>query len=122
MRRALLTLKPQPKELGLFFFQEPTMSQVITHSSNVEDEPLLQQINACLQQLTQDQKAAVAVAALYEATEPFQIFLAYELDGIGAFSKCVELILQLSYQGKLALTRAIAEELAVLERLAEVNG
>ncbi len=98
------------------------MSQLITHSSNVEDEPLLQQINACLQQLTQDQKAAVAVAALYEATEPFQIFLAYELDGIGSFSDCVELILQLSYQGKLALTRAIAEELAVLERLAEVNG
>lgn len=98
------------------------MSQLITHSSNVEDEPLLQQINACLQQLTQDQKAAVAVAALYEATEPFQIFLAYELDGIGAFTECVELILQLSYQGKLALTRAIAEELAVLERLVEVKG
>jgi hypothetical protein len=98
------------------------MSQVITHSSNVEDESLLQQINACLQQLTQDQKAALAVTALYEATEPFKIFLAYELDGIGAFTECVELILQLSYQGKLALTRAIAEELAVLERLAEVKG
>ncbi len=98
------------------------MSQVITHSSNIEDEPLLQQINACLQQLTHDQKAAVALAALYEATEPFQIFLAYELDGIGAFTECVELILQLSYGGKLAVTRVIAEELAVLERLAEVKG
>ncbi len=98
------------------------MNQVTTHSSNVEDEPLLQQINACLQQLTQDQKAAVALAALYEATESFQIFLAYELDGIGAFSDCVELILQLSYPGKLAVTRAIAEEFAVLELLAEVKG
>jgi hypothetical protein len=74
-----------------------------------------------LQQLTQDQKAAVAVAALYEATEPFKIFLAYELDGIGAFTECVELILKLSYQGKLALTRALAEELGVLERLVEVK-
>lgn len=98
------------------------MSQVITHSSNVKDEPLLQEINACLEQLTQDQKAAVAIAALYEATEPFQIFLAYELDGIGAVTECVELILQLSYQGKLAVTRAIAEELAVLALLAEVKG
>ena len=97
------------------------MNHILTYSSNVEDEPLLQQINACLQQLTQDQKAAVALAALYEATEPFQIFLAYELDGIGGFSECVELILQLSYQGKLAVTRGIAEELAVLELLVEVK-
>ncbi len=36
--------------------------------------------------------------------------------------ECVELILKLSYQGKLVLTRAIAEELAVLERLVEVKG
>ncbi len=98
------------------------MSQAITHSSNIEDEPLLQEINACLEQLTQDQKAAVAVAALYEATEPFKIFLAYELDGIGAFTECVELILQLSYQGKIAVTRVIVEELAVLERLVELKG
>ena len=97
------------------------MSQVDSHATNTRDLPLLQQLDKHLQQLTLCQKAALAMLALYESTEIENVFFSYQLEGCGLLTQSVELILCLSKSGKLALVRALTEELAVLEHLLEVE-
>ena len=92
------------------------MRNLTSYSRHQEDEPTLQQNETHLQCLSFDNKAALAIAAFYEATKPDQIDFDYNYN-CSSFNKSVALLEQLSYDGKLALTRAIAEELAVLEQL-----
>ena len=46
------------------------MPRITSYSLNPKDEPILQQLETYLQHLSQDKKAAIVIAALYEATEP----------------------------------------------------
>lgn len=78
-----------------------------------------QQLEFYLQHLSLDKKAALAIAALFEATEPHAISFDYNCVRCSAFNKSVALLGQLSCDGKLALTRTITEELAVLKQLQE---
>lgn len=93
------------------------MLNLISHSLNQKDEPILQQLQDCLQCLSQDNKTAIAIAALYEATEPSAIYFDYTCERCPKFNQSIALLQELSTAGKLAVTRAIAEELAVLEQL-----
>ncbi len=93
------------------------MLNLISYSLNFKDEPILQQLQDCLQQLSQDKKAAIAISALYEATEPSAIYFDYVCDRCPKFNHSIALLQELSTVGKLAVTRAIAEELAVLQQL-----
>lgn len=95
------------------------MQNLTTYSRHPQDEPVLQQLEAYLQHLSFDNKAALAIAALYEATQAQAISFDYNCDRSTSFNKSVALIQELSYDGKLAVTRAIAEELAVLKQLQE---
>lgn len=97
------------------------MNQLLTYSYNPEDESISQMLAEKLLGLTQDQKAALGVAAFYEAFEPQGIDLDYEIEGKSTFIDCVGLMLQLSISGRLAISRVIAEELAVYQRLEEVK-
>ena len=101
------------------------MLNLTSHSLNSKDEPTLQQLEIHLQHLSQDKKAAkpcvracaIAIAALYEATEPDEIYFDYVCDRCPKFNKAIALLQNLSHSGLLAVARAIAEELAVLEQL-----
>lgn len=93
------------------------MLKTLNYSSNCDDEPILRQIDKYLQDFSQEQMAAIALSALFEATEPDGIFLDYEFNYEVKFVELIELILELSFQGKLAVTRALSEELAVLKQL-----
>lgn len=95
------------------------MQNLTTHSRHPEDELVLQQLKFHLQCLSSDNRAALAIAALYEATEPQAISFDYNCLRCSSFNKSVALLGELSYDGKLAVTRAIAEELAVLKQLQE---
>lgn len=95
------------------------MRNIISHSRHPQDEPVLQQLEFHLQCLSSDTKAALAIAALYEATKPEAISFDYNCDRSTSFNKSVALLQDLSDDGKLAVTRAIAEELAVLKQLQE---
>lgn len=93
------------------------MLNLISHSLNVKDEPILQQLQNYLQYLSYNKKAAIAIAALYEATEPDEIYFDYICDRCPKFNEAIALLQDLSRSGLLAVARAIAEELAVLEQL-----
>ena len=93
------------------------MLNLTSHSLNPKDEQTLQQIEIHLQYLSQDKKAAIAIAALYEATEPSAIYFDYICDRCPKFNHSIALLQELSTVGKLADARAIAEELAVLQQL-----
>ena len=93
------------------------MPNLTSHSLNSKDEPVLQQLETHLQHLSQDKKAAIAIAAIYEATEPRNIDFDHVCDPCPKFNKAIALLQDLSKPGLLAVARAITEELAVLEQL-----
>ncbi len=93
------------------------MLNLTSHSLNQKDEPILQQLETYLQHLSQDKKAAIAISALFEATEPSAIYFDYSCECSSKFNQSIALLQELSTAGKLAVTRAIAEELAVLQQL-----
>ena len=93
------------------------MPNLTSHSLNPKDEPVLQQLQIHLQYLSQDKKAAIAMAAIYEATEPSAVEFDHICDRCRHFNKVIALLQNLSHSGLLAVARAIAEELAVLEQL-----
>ena len=93
------------------------MPNLTSHSLNSKDEPVLQQLETHLQHLSQDKKAAIAIAAIYEATEPSNIDFDHVCDPCPKFNKAIALLQDLSKPGLLAVARAITEELAVLEQL-----
>ena len=93
------------------------MPRITSHSLNQKDEPTLQQLEIHLQYLSQDKKAALAMAAIYEATEPSAVDFDHVCDSCPHFNKAIALLQDLSKPGLLAVARAITEELAVLEQL-----
>ena len=93
------------------------MLNLISYSLNIKDEPVLHQLETHLQYLSQDKKAAIAMAAIYEATEPSAVDFDHVCDCCPKFNKAIALLQDLSKPGLLAVARAIAEELAVLEQL-----
>ena len=93
------------------------MPLLTSHSLNPKDEPTLQQLQNHLQCLSQDKKAAIAITALYEATEPNAVDFDHVYDCCPHFNKSISLLQDLSKPGLLAVARAITEELAVLEQL-----
>ncbi len=93
------------------------MLNLTSHSFNPKDEPILQQLQNHLHHLSQNKKAAIAMAAIYEATEPSAVDFDHVCDYCPKFNKSISLLQDLSYWGLLAVARAIAEELAVLEQL-----
>ena len=97
------------------------MPRIISYSLNVEDELILQQLEIHLQYLSQDKKAAIAITALYEATEPNAVDFDHVCDRCSKFNKAIALLQDLSRSGLLAVARAIAEELAVMEQLQGVS-
>lgn len=96
------------------------MVNCLSHSRITSDETILHHLNQHLQSLTTNQKAGLAIVALYTATKPKDASVSLNPHG-SKFISAIELLLQLSVQGKLALVRGIAEELAVLEQLLEVR-
>lgn len=96
------------------------MVNCVSHSRNLADEVILHELDQHLQSLLTNQKAGLAIVALYTATKPKDASVSLNPHG-NKFINSIELLLQLSVQGKLALVRAIAEELAVLEQLLEVK-
>lgn len=93
------------------------MLNLTSHSLNPKDEPTLQQLETHLHHLSQDKKAAIAMAAIYEATEPSAVNFDHVCDRCPKFNKAITLLQGLSRSGLLALARAITEELAVLKQL-----
>ncbi len=93
------------------------MPRITSHSLNPKDEPTLQQLETHLQHLSQDKKAAIAMTAIYEATKPRTVDFDHVCDPCPKFNKAIALLQDLSRSGLLAVARAIAEELAVLEQL-----
>ena len=93
------------------------MPNLTSYSFNPKDEPTLQQLQNHLHHLSQDEKAAIAMAAIYEATEPSAVDFDHVCDHCPKFNKVIALLQDLSRLGLLAVARAIAEELAVLEQL-----
>jgi hypothetical protein len=92
------------------------MTSSINHYSiNSNDEPILNQIAAHLGRLSREQQAALVVAALYEGYEPCSVAFDYSCCPSRQFEECVVLLQHLSLPGKLALVRAIAEHLTVVE-------
>lgn len=96
------------------------MVNCLSHSRITSDEPILHELDQYLQSLLTNQKAGLAIVALYTATKPKDASVSLNPYS-SKFINSTELLLQLSVQGKLALVRAIAEELAVLEQLLEVK-
>ena len=93
------------------------MPLLTSHSFNQKDEPILQQLQNHLQYLSQDKKAAIAMAAIYEATKPNAVDFDHVCDCCPKFNKAIASLQDLSKPGLLAVARAITEELAVLEQL-----
>ncbi len=93
------------------------MPLLTSYSLNPKDEPILQQLEIYLQYLSQDKKASLAIAALYEATEPSAVDFDHVCNRCRHFNKAIALLQNLSKPGLLAVARAITEELAVLEQL-----
>lgn len=77
----------------------------LTYSRNLADEPILHHLDQQLQSLTPNQKAALAIAALYTATKSKDTSVSINPHS-GKFINLIELLLQLSLQGKLAFVRA----------------
>ena len=97
------------------------MPNLTSYSFNPKDEPVLQQLEIYLHHLSQDKKAAIAMAAIYEATEPSAVDFDHICDCCPKFNKAIALLQDLSKPGLLAVARAIAEEIAVLEQLQGSN-
>ena len=93
------------------------MLNLTSHSLNAKDEPTLQQLENHLQHLSQDKKAAIAIAALYEATVPTAVDFDHVCAPCPKFNKAIALLQDLSRSGLLAVARAITEELSVLQQL-----
>ena len=93
------------------------MLNLTSHSLNPKDEPILQQLETHLQYLSQNKKAAIAIITLYEATEPSAVDFDHICNRCPKFNKAIASLQDLSKPGLLAVARAIAEELAVLEQL-----
>jgi hypothetical protein len=93
------------------------MFNVTSYSLNPKDEPVLQQLENHLQHLSQDKKASIAIAALYEATEPSAVDFDHVCNRCPKFNQAIALLRNLSKPGLLAVARAITEEIAVLEQL-----
>ena len=93
------------------------MLNLTSHSFNQKDEPILQHLQNHLQYLSQDKKEAIAMTAIYEATEPSAVDVDHVCDRCPHFNKVIALLQDLSRLRLLAVARAIAEELAVLEQL-----
>ena len=93
------------------------MPNLTTYSRHPQDEPVLQQLETYLQHLSSDNKAAIAITALYQATDPRFVYCNYIYNRYPKLNKSIALLQELSIPGKLALARAILEELAVLEQL-----
>lgn len=93
------------------------MPNLTTYSRHPQDEPVLQQLETYVQYLSSDNKAAVAIAAPCEATEPQLVYFDYMCNRHPKLNKSIALVQELSVVGFLALARAILEELAVLEQL-----
>ncbi len=93
------------------------MPNLTTYSRHPQDEPVLQQLETYLQHLSSDNKATIAIAALYQATDPRFAYFNYIYNRYPKLNKSIALLPDLSLAGKLALARAILEELAVLEQL-----
>ena len=93
------------------------MPNLTSHSLNQKDEPVLQQLEIHLHHLSQDEKASLAITALYEATKPTAVDFDHICDCCLKFNKAIALLQDLSHLGLLAVARAITEELAVLEQL-----
>ena len=93
------------------------MPNLTSHSLDSKDEPILQQLETHLQYLSQDKKAAIAIAAIYEATEPSAVDFDHVCNSCPKFNKAIALLQDLSRSGLLAVARAITDELAVLEQL-----
>jgi hypothetical protein len=97
------------------------MLLLTSYSFDPKDEPTLQQLEIYLQHLSQNKKASIAIAALYEATKPAAIDFDHICDRCPKFNKAIALLQDLSHLGLLALARAIAEELAVMEQLQRIT-
>jgi hypothetical protein len=97
------------------------MFNLTSHSLNPKDEPTLQQLETHLQHLSQDKRAAIAMTAIYEATEPSTVDFDYICDRCPKFNKVIALLQELSKPELLAVARAITEEIAVLEQLQGAN-
>ncbi len=102
------------------------MIPLTTFSRHHQDEPILQQLQNHLQHLSQEQRAAIAMTAIYEATEPSAVDFDHICDCLRhcaprnrcpKFNKAIALLQDLSKLGLLAVARALTEELAVLEQL-----
>lgn len=93
------------------------MLNLTSHSLNPKDEPILQQLQNYLQHLSQDKKAPLAIAALYEATKATAVDFDHICNHCNKFNQAIALLQNLSKPRLLAVARAITEELAVLEQL-----
>lgn len=93
------------------------MPNLVSHSRHPQDEPVLQQLETYVQNLIRDNKATIAIAALYQATDPRFVYCNYIYNRYPKLNKSIALLQELSLAGFLALARAILEELAVLEQL-----
>ena len=69
-----------------------TMPFLTSHSLNPKDEPILQQLETHLQYLSQDKKAAIAMTAIYEATEPSAINFDHICDLCPHLNKSIALL------------------------------
>ncbi len=75
------------------------MLNLISYSLNPKDEPTLQQIEIHLQHLSQNKKTALAIAALFEATEPSAIYFDYNCECSSKFNQSIALLQKLSTAG-----------------------
>ncbi len=83
------------------------MFNLTSHSLNPKDEPTLQQLEVHLQHLRQDKKAAIAMATIYEATEPSTVDFDHICNCCPKFNKSIALLQNLSHSGLLAVAEPI---------------
>jgi len=96
-------------------FPLPTLkaqTNVISYSTNPADHPTLEKLSNLLPALTQDALASLSIIALNEGYAPAAVQVDYGYS-CNIFNRCIELIQDLSKDGKVALVRGIAELLAV---------
>ncbi|CAA9555556.1 hypothetical protein AVDCRST_MAG81-192 [uncultured Synechococcales cyanobacterium] len=99
------------------------MKLLTTYSINPADDFILNQLAPQLWQLSREQLAAIAIAALFEGYEPASIDFDYCCSSpSGRFEECVVLLQLLSLAGKLALCRAILEHLTIVEMAGKREG
>lgn len=91
------------------------MKSLSQYSVTETDDSILNQMTHLIWGLSKDQQAAIAVAALFESFEPREVCFDYGYCCSRRFDDSIMLLQTLSLHGKLALCRAIAEHLAVVE-------